>query len=299
MMAFKRPKLKRVLTVIIISVLVFCILSFGVTKLVYDGIFARYDDALEVTGGERHTYGGLSGYYFDGGARRCLVVLSPGFHASVAGYMPQIEYLCDMGYGVFAFDPTGSCTSEGDSHIGFSQQIQDVETTLKYIEKNKNFGYNDIVLMGHSRGAYAICCADKSGADVAAVVTLSGVNSAMEGVIGSSEKYVGFLAYGNYGFLWLYQTLLFGADTVNMSAADEIVDSGIPTLVIHGEEDETYPCDKNSIISYRDKIGDSAEFYVETADGRDGHGNIMYDGDGVNKPLFDRICGFIENALND
>lgn len=299
MMALKRPKLKRVLTVIIISVLVFCILSFGVTKLVYDGIFARYDDSLEVTGGERHTYGDISGYYFEGSARRCLVVLSPGFHASVAGYMPQIEYLCGKGYGVFAFDPTGSCTSEGDSHVGFPQQIQDVESTLKYIEKNKNFGYNDIVLMGHSRGAYAICCADKSDYDVAAVVSLSGVNSAMDGVIAPSEKYVGILAYGNYGFLWLYQTLLFGADTVDLSASEEIIDSGIPTLVIHGEEDATYPCDKYSIMAHRGMIGDNAVFYVETADGRDGHDNIMYDGDGVNRPLFDRICVFIENALND
>lgn len=299
MITLKKLKLKRVLSIIIISVLVFCILSFAVTKLVYDGIFERYDDGLAVNAGVLHRYDSgnneLSGYYFEGEGDDALIVFATGFHASVASYLPQIEYLQELGYGVFAFDPTGSCTSEGDSHIGFSKQIEDVDVTLQYIENNNNFGYNDIVLMGHSRGGYAICCVDKSDYDIAAVVTVSGVNSAMEGVIGSSEKYVGALAYGNYGFLWLYQTMLFGADTVNLSASDEIIRSGVPTLVVHGQEDESYPCDKYSIMSYKEKIGDCAEFVLVEGDG---HTDLLYDGEGANGELLDSIAVFIEKNIN-
>ena len=42
-----------------------------------------------------------------------------------------------------------------------------------------------------------------------------------------SASAVGPLAYGNYGFLWLYQSMLFGPEVTNLSAYRQIMDSGM------------------------------------------------------------------------
>ena len=150
-------------------------------------------------------------------------------------------------------------------------------------------------MLGHSIGGYAVCCALRYEYKISAVVSISGVNSAMEGVISSSANYVGYFAYGNYGFLWLYQTMLFGADVVNMSASDEISQSDTPVLIVHGSEDNLFPDDKYSIISHRDEITSSqVEYLVCSTDEQNGHTSLLFDSDGTaNKQLMSEINDFL------
>lgn len=306
MVSAKKFNFKRI-SVIIISVLfLFSAVSMVVTKAVYDSIFVRYDEPAAVTQDlqtlvqQRQVcqfYAGenlLTGYYYgtaDPQNDHGLIVLAPGFHAGGDDYLRQIESLLSYGWGVFTFDATGTRSSEGENQVGFPQLIIDLEAALKYVEKSDRFGYNDLVLMGHSRGAYAACCALTLNEDISAVVCISGVNSAMEGVMQSSVNAVGAVSYGNYGFLWLYQTMLFGADTVDLQADEIISQSDVPVLVIHGKQDADFPTDKASIVSHAEEITSSRVEYLLL---EGGHTDLLFDADGTaNDALMESIHNFL------
>lgn len=291
-------KTKKVLITIIISILIFAIVSFTITKIIYDNIFTRYDCSVTVTDDKiktmvdsRDTFNypsgdnSLSGYLYKcntESAQDTLIVLAPGFAACSDSYLWQIYELLEYGWSVFAFDPTGSCNSEGNSSIGFPQEVLDLKATLNFIEKNNQLDYNNIVLLGHSRGGYAACCALNYEYDISAVISISGINSAMDGVIGSSKNYVGNFAYANYGFLWLYQTILFGSDTVNLRADKILSSSDVPTLIVHGADDESVPIDKHSIISHKNEIDNqNIEYIICSAPQNSGHTNLLFDKDGT------------------
>lgn len=299
----------------IAAILVYCVISMVATVIIYNSIFARYDTtepvppALQTMVNQRqvHQYAGddgrLSGYLYRADpdiARDGLVVIVPGFQAGADSYLWQISALLEYGWSVFIFDPTGSCSSQGDSSVGFSQELLDLEATLNYIANEKYFGYNNLALLGHSRGGYAACCALKNEHPVSAVITVSGIDSAMDGVIGSAENYVGILAYANYGFLWLYQTYLFGSETVNLSAHEQLMQNDVPSLVIHGATDENVSADKHSIYSYKDVLSaDHIRLLLWEEARQDGHTSILFDEDGTaNDELIEQIHIFLTEQIS-
>lgn len=314
MVSAKKSLLKRILITIISILLIFSLISMVATKIIYDSVFSRTDNtvivpaALEQIVNDRtlvnYPCGDniLSGYLYKSGkdgTNNTLLILAPGFNAGADSYLPQIRAFLDMGYSVFAFDPTGSFASQGKSAVGFSQEIFDLEATLEYVESENRFGYNSIVLFGHSRGGYAACCAARGEYDISAVISVSGINSAMEAIMGSSVSYAGNIAYLNYGFLWLYQAMLFGADTVNLSVDDVINESDVPVLIIHGEQDAQVPMNRFSIISHRDDIeGDNVHYYICSDKSSNGHTNLLFDEDGTaNDKLFAHINSFLVNSV--
>lgn len=315
MASAKKSVFKRVLIIILAVLTVHCAGSMVATKLIYDSIFSRYSaDIAEpapelrdmVSNRETFFYDydevTLAGYLYrceSSEARDALVVLAPGFHAGADDYLWQTKALLDRGWSVFAFDPSGSFESSGDSYVGFPQEILDLNATVAYLEQNNRFGYGSLALLGHSRGGYAAGCVLNYCHDIDAVVTVSGVNSAMEGIMAYSTAAVGPFAYSNYGFLWLYQAVLFGAEITNLSAYEQIMDSGVPTLVVHGTADADFPMDKNSIISHREQICTPAVEYL-TCDtpGQNGHTDLLFDPQGgANEALMTQISDFLERSI--
>ncbi len=304
-------KIKKVLITIIIAVLLFTAVSFTATKIIYDNIFSRYDcgvtsysSELEQTVALRKSVSYPSGentllaYLYESTAENrkdTLIVLAPGHNACSDSYLWQIQELLAYGWSVFAFDATGCCRSGGDSSVGFPQEVLDLKSTLEYLEKNNKLNYNNIALLGHSCGGYAACCSLAYGYDVAAVVSVSGINSAMEGVIGTSTQYVGNLAYGNYGFLWLYQAMLFGSSTVNLRADKVLSSTDVPVLLIHGEGDKQVPIDKYSIISHKAEIKNkNAEYFVRNSPDNSGHTNLLFSKDGTaDDEVIEKINDFL------
>lgn len=305
---------RRCILIIISAILIFCCFSMVATKIVYDSIFTRFDgqgyvpaelDKM-VSGRQQFYYPSndnmISGYLYRSDTadpKDTLVVLAPGFEAGADSYLWQISSLLDMGWSVFAFDATGCYSSEGDSSVGFAQEIIDLKSTISHIENNNRFGYNKIAIIGHSRGGYAACCVLNLEYDIAAVVSVGGVNSAMEGIMCSATDYIGPLAYGNYGFLWIYQASLFGAHTLNLSCDEEIEQSKIPVLIVHGASDEKIPLERYSIISYKDSISsDNAEFLIWDEPNQDGHTNLLFDPNGkANKELMNKINDFLTKSI--
>lgn len=310
MISAKKSRFQRISLIIITIFFIFCTLSLLVTKFVYDGIFTRYDTAPDIPAALYATRqqrqlcqfssgdNQLTGYYYPAtnpNGVNALVVLVPGFHAGGDDYLWQIRELLDCGWSIFTFDATGTLCSEGDGQIGFSQSLLDLEAALNHLRENRLFGHTELVLMGHSRGAYAACCALSQEKDIAAVVSISGVNSAMEAIMQTSVQTVGPISYCNYGALWLYQAMLFGTDILEQSAAEVISASPVPVLVVHGTRDSQIPADAGSILSYRDQITSSqVEYLLYDA----GHTDILYDADGTaNDALIQQIHEFLLSRL--
>ena len=314
MASARKFNLKRVLIILLIVIFAFCATSMVATKIIYDSIFVRYDgqpipvpEALTQMVDARQDSDFLSGENtLNGYLYRChenangdLVLMAPGFHAGADNFLWQIKSFLDMGYSVFIFDATGHCGSGGKSAVGFPQLLVDVENALKHIENHDRFGYNHIVLFGHSQGGYAVSCALQSNFDISAVISVSGINSAMDGIIGKAKEFAGPVVYGNYGFLWLYQTFLFGGDVANRKASDAINESGVPVLIVHGANDTAVPMDDFSIISYKEDItAEHTAYFLCDEPQQDGHTDLLFDTDGtVNDELMETVENFLAQHI--
>ena len=311
-------KRKLVLYIILIFILLNIIACFAITKIIYDSAFPRYTSGEvvipdELAGmvanrGEVTFESGkntLQGYLYSENSRQelakwrdehnvyehknveqinedlesGLVVIVPGINAGVEDYLWQTESFLEYGWDVFIFDTTGSCNSEGKSLVGFSQELYDLDAALDYIEAN--YEYDNTFLFGHSRGGYSACGMLDSEHDVTAVVSVSGLNSAMEAVMEPAVKNMGKAAYGNYPMLWFYNVLLFDVKTVQMRASEEIADSQIPTVIVQGTKDDVALMDQYSIYAHKEEMNSgNVEYYICDIPGQNGHTDLMFDPDG-------------------
>lgn len=305
-------KCRKVARNIIIVTLSFVIISFAATKIVYDNIFVRYDNTIavssfpekirntvknakeyEFTCGENTLKGGL---YKSDNNSDTLIVMVPGYRAECNEYLYIAQSFLDNGYSVFLFDTTGHGESEGKTSVGFSQAVLDLNSAVDFINDNKNFGFKNIVLFGHSRGGYAACVSLKDNKNISAVISVAGLNSAMEAVTAPALDYVGPIAYCGYPFLWGYQSMLFGSDIISRTAAECINETDVPVFIAHGTNDSTVPLNKVSIISYKDEIRQkNVTYYISDKKGENGHTDILF---GKNKKVNDNLMNEITSFLN-
>ncbi len=276
-----------------------------VTKTVYDFVFRRQKSQKQRTDtdiGKAYTYpcgkGELTGYLCRS-PKQCkgLVVFVPGFRAEAARYGGVIREIARAGFDVFSFDCTGCGNSCGKTSVGFPQVINDLNATLTFIVENKSFDYDKIYLFGHSRGGYAACCVVNEHKNISGVISVNGVNHAMDGIMAYSVAAVGVFAYLNYYFLWLYHCVLFGRDIADRSAVCEINKSNVPVLVIQAYADRRITRDRYSLYARRRKVNSpNAEFFLYQSPRNCGHTSILYDQLGrPNKEIILKATDFFKN----
>ena len=294
------------------------------TKLIYDAIFSRYDteanaiiagaysesmtgnpEYFTVEGTEGKLQCGLYEGEEDTEGEGILLILAPGLHAGLAEYAGIAEYMSSEGMDVLLFDPTGTRQSEGRSNIGYSQETYDLDAVLTYAQASMD--YEEIYLMGHSRGATAavsLLCEDNDrlssdASQIDGVIAVSGFDSAMDAVIGLSSGYVGGLARLNAPTLWAYQRLLFDGVTLNGSCSDIINDTETPVLILQGSGDGLALPDRYSIYSHREElVGENVTVRLYTEEGKNGHTDILYDdSDGAlhEEAMEDCVTWILEN----
>ena len=310
MVSFKKKSVKKVLRIIISLLLIVTVLSFFLTKFIYDAAFPRQQGSQAATPQELESlvqsrqgvtfssgHNRLQGYYYPAPQATALVVIAPGFAANDDEFLWHIRAFVEQGWSVFSFDSTGHFDSEGDSSVGFSQQLLDLDAALDYIEDRDCFGCQALMLFGHSRGGFAVCGVLAEHPQITAVVSVSGINSAMDAVLESATRYVGALAYGNYPMLWFYQAILFGPDVVGIEAAASIEAADVPVLLVHGREDETVPLNTSSIVAHAGDISsEKIEYYICD---RAGHTDLLFDSDGTdNDALMRVITEFYQRSIN-
>lgn len=307
-----KGKAKKVIKITFAFLVLHLILTCIATKIVYDNVFSRYDKGSEVPvpltylTEERTNHSFLSGedtlyawLYSSDSFCDDLIIMMPGLRSSADDYLPLVKDFTDGGMDVFIFDPAGSCMSEGDSAVGFPKATEDLCAAVEYAEKSLT-KYDDIFLFGHSRGGYAVCCSLEEKESITAAVSVNAPNSAMEGVVSPVENKVGILAYNNYPLLWLYQVMLFDADSVNKSAAAVIEGSDVPVLIIQSENDTVVSADRFSVFSHKDEVTrkDARFSLVKGLENADGHSGILFCEDGANEELTKEIMRFYKEHIN-
>ncbi len=248
----------------------------------------------------------LTGYIFDEGTTKGLVVIAPGRGQGAERYLAETLYFVDQGWSVFSFDYTGCFTSEGENSVGLPQSRVDLEAALAYIRSNTTLNKLPVVLWGHSWGGYAVTAVLKGHPDISAVVSISGFNSPK----GLMDEYVrdqvGILGYIMYPFEWMYQTARFG-QSAQIMAVNSINSSDTPVMIVHDADDEAISYDGASIIVQRSRITNPNAVYItrHTINGS-GHMDLLRSEAALQyihqknrefKPIFDHYQGNIPDSV--
>ena len=180
----KRNVKKIVIWAIAVTLILFCVVSMIVVKLIFDDTFSRgemspYSTSLRYADVEdrysrspREFYSGenrLQAYVYGEENDKGLVVISHGMGGGHEGYMSDICWFVDHGWRVFGFDNTGSCESEGESIVGLVQSALDLDAALTFIEGDTELSELDVFLYGHSWGGYGVAAVLNFDHDVTVV----------------------------------------------------------------------------------------------------------------------------------
>lgn len=171
-----------------------------------------------------------------------VVIFQHGFGAGSSSYMTEIARLANYGYAVVAADAYGCNNSTGKKVIGFYAGAEAVIATYIGVKRDERLKDKKLVLVGHSWGAYSVCCAAKK-VKVDGVVAISGFNAPAQTVcdqIKLLSRQGKFFAPVLHPFFFLSNVFVFGAKG-NTKAAKAVEKSGVKALLIHGEKDKTVP----------------------------------------------------------
>ncbi len=297
----KKKLFPKVLKILSLALVLHVLFSFFITKVIYDSVFSRYDsestdytegltEEVSFLSGESRLYGQL--YDSPGNS---LVIIAQGINSHSSSFAPWIDHFLEKERDVFIFDMTGSCKSEGDSAIGFSQAVLDLDAALDFIEDR--YSYESIYLFGHSRGGYSACCVLSLRDSIDGVVSVNSPDSPMDAVIAPTFEKIGPVAFSNYPMLWLYQSMIFNPESASLSASEVIEKSNVPVLVVHSKNDSTIPMKRFSLYSHIDKSNcKNVELVALEGD----HTSVLYsDGDFVNRELANAVDNFFDNTCEN
>jgi len=282
---------KRVTKIVIIFTLSFVVLSFAVTGYLFKSYFGRNElnqneIALSYSDIDSKSYPRnniqflsgeitLQGYIYGKTNTKGLIIIAHGIMSGADSYLAETMYFVDNGWRVFAFDGTGTRSSNGDGIKGLPQTKFDLLAALSYVEQAEDLSELPIVLYGHSMGGYAAtACLKDYSKNIKAVVCVSGFNSPLDTMYYNIKSAVGFYANIEYPFIWLYQSLLFGEDA-NVTATEGINSVEIPIMIICGTEDDVVPYNAIGIYAYKEQITNPrASFLLIDEEGRNWHDNM-------------------------
>jgi uncharacterized protein len=168
-----------------------------------------------------------------------VLVFPHGIGAGHHAYMHLIEQFTQHGFIIFSYDNTGCELSEGSSIRGIPQAILDLDDALAYLDQT-TYADKPRFVVGHSWGAYAALRAPFLSNKVKKVIAIAPFNDVGE-LLG---KYVPFMRYLK-PFIRIVHRLQFQHRLVNVSSANLLKKTRIPTLVISGEYDDDIPLKGN------------------------------------------------------
>ena len=218
----------------------------------------------------------LKGFIYGADNKRGLIVFAHGIGSGHEFYLKLLLSLVDRGWCVLAYDATGSGYSEGEGTMGLPQSVIDLDCALDYVESTPELKDLGIYVMGHSWGGYAAAAVLNFDHEIKGCVTMSGYNTPFEMLKDSCDDMMGKGGFLLYPFVWTYNKAKFGKNS-SWSAVDGINKSGIPVLIIHGEEDDFIRISGAALYGHKDEITNpKAEFRLFSEEGRNGHNTYFY-----------------------
>lgn len=164
-----------------------------------------------------------------------IVIFACGYKMTYQRYMPEINFLCSLGYTVFAYDNTGTGVSEGKVLKGAPQAIIDLENCITVIKKD--YPQAKITLVGHSMGGYAVINS-LNLVSVDKVLAISPFNNIVDVVLDNVNK-----TFHNKLFLFRSMYLMYLKIKFKKYGGYETYKTikyvNIPVMIIHGTSDKT------------------------------------------------------------
>ena len=209
-------------------------------------------EEVQFTSGDNTLHGFIYGMENDDPCG--LLVFAHGIGAGHESYIDQLMWFVEKGWRVFTYDATGSGESEGSGTVGLVQSALDLDKALSYAETDERFAGLDVYLLGHSWGGYAVSAVQGLGHDIRASVSISGYNDPVEMLDeGAVQTFRTKAALVLHPFIWVCNKAVYG-EYADLTAIDGINKSGIPNLLIHGENDDFVTYGKVSQIAHRSSI---------------------------------------------
>lgn len=163
------------------------------------------------------------------------VVFCHGMGPGHIAYTTEIAYLCKKGCAVLAVDSFGCNYSEGKSVRGMAEGVKTAYLAAEYAKAF--IGGKQIILMGHSWGAYSALCASAL-TRVDKVVAISAPDSPSKTIANGAARVISKpFAYILRPFWYLINFFIFGKNG-NLKTSKCVKKSGTPTLLVHGDKDD-------------------------------------------------------------
>ncbi|MBQ8302225.1 MAG: alpha/beta fold hydrolase [Clostridia bacterium] len=192
-----------------------------------------------------------------------LIVFDHGLGTGHRAYLREIEMLCRHGYTVFSYDHTGCGESQGESVMGLSGSLSDLDDCLSALKKLPQLAGVEISVVGHSWGGYSTLNILGYHSDIHSVVAMSGFLS----VKAMQRQIVPFVIFPMRKQLFDLEKRTNPRYAAS-SALDVIMTTDKPILVIHSLDDPTVSA-KNNILKLRKETceKDNIEFILQNGKG--------------------------------
>ena len=151
-----------------------------------------------------------------------------------------IDYLAKNGFYVFSYDATSFDESEGDGILGFPQGVIDLSNAIKYVKRTKKYKDEDIILVGHSWGAYSVGAVINEYPHISKVVSMAGFNYAVDLIHAQGNEWAGPLVEDQVPYMEEYEKRHFGK-YASFKVVNAIKKSDTKFFFIHSEDDTTVP----------------------------------------------------------
>ncbi len=217
----------------------------------------------------------LASYYYKSGLNKGLVIVCHGLHSGNDDYLPIIEWMVKRGFNVLGFNYKGTYESGGDSCVGMSESLVDLDHVLDYVLKTPRFSSQPLFLIGHSWGGFAVTSISSLKKNVKAVAALAPMNDAYNMMVDKGGEYIAHIADSNKPMFDKYQKDKFG-DYVNYNGVKGINARFIPYLIAQGLTDKVITMKGTSVAAHEDEIiNPYVQFFFRDGD-RGGHDNIWH-----------------------
>ncbi len=218
----------------------------------------------------------LQGYIFGEENTKGLLVFAHGINSGHESYIQEILWMVDAGWRVFAYDATGSCTSEGYGTTGLVQSALDLHAALTYVEGDKALKDLPVCLMGHSWGGYAVAAGLYFDHDVKACASIAGYSDGIQMMMRFAGATMGRATALLRPFAYLEHLFLFGK-YATLRAVDGINRANIPVMLIHGTEDALVRYDITAIVAHKDEITNpNVIIYPMSDKGQNAHTSVFH-----------------------
>ena len=227
--------------------------------------------------------------------KKPIVIMAHGFSTSKDSdtYVSLAKNLDSYDISSFRIDFYGHGESEGKfENITVSEAVDDILQAIKFL---KNMGYKKIGLMGGSFGGIASIMAASKSKDLYVLVLKSPVSNYFDKEMETKSedelkkwKKTGYHYYESGDGRKLKLNYTFFEDFKNNDGYKVAPNIKIPTLIVHGDADETVPYKQSVKIS---KLIPNCQIY--TVRGANHH----YDGDGHKEEALKEMTKYIvENS---